>query len=1031
MALPITPPTQANNDVDTNTSPDVVPLFVSQAPRYNQTTSGTTLNFGTPEPEPPLEAGEFRLAQGTTTLFDPGTGVAEGRSSFFGDSQPFRPIGVPIEPGAGVNDDSGQFGRTTTFGGPSVFQPIGIPLEGGNDLLGTTTNFENQTGPTSGFDPARAAGAGPAQFAISPQPNVLDRYSSYTYQASVYLFPERFGGAEGNLNVANTRQRFVPNSYNLLFQSGGAPINAGGAQAGSAQTFTPDTDAVIGGSGKAQGGRNPFFSNDFYIDDIVIENLLFGKSTRAAHSAAKLKFTVIEPNGISLLDCLYEAVKNAFFQNSNGPINYTAAEFLMVIRFYGYDTNGQIVSAAPASTDSGPGNSAAVIEKQIPFRIKNINWGVSNRVVSYEFECVPVGQLRGSYTPYGTVPSDVQLIGSTVEEMLAGNTGFSTAEPAGSDPGASTTTVRNNRAVNGSISGAPAPAPASAAPRPSDVPRASLTQALNNWSRLYKKIPDEYRIVFAKGAEKIAAALVAKPGRKVDKKAPPMGLAPTQDPSQSSPDKQSMDITSRNFGVTAGQSIVQVIDQVISNSTYVTDQAETVRTEATGQEEPNAKTVAGGMRWYNIVMTSEPLGYDDTRNDFGYRITYTIVPYQLTDFQSSYFPLGQFQGVHKRYPYWFTGENTSVLDYQARFDKLYTLTVSGITPDDSLLARTRREATTSMRDIAVLAPQARSSESEAGAAGGANELSANAKEYLYNPGDNANAKIRIIGDPAWIQQGSLTGSYNAANASYEPFEPDGTINFDVRDVMFEIAWQRPEDYNLENGLADPYARTERTFGNRDPIQSVVYRARSVTSTFNRGRFEQEIEGTLYRYPIPQGTNRAAMPTLSGQRESTVDPNTGRVVDAQGTAAGAALNTAALRNSFGTGAGAAAVPGVLGDAARAAIAQQQARGQSNTLTTATALPLTTPGLESGQFSFNLTRPVDTVQPAQPAQPVTSNGSVVGPAVSPLSPTPLPLGGLATARRLSDNPELLANLSRDPAARLTVPVRTSQQPISRES
>lgn len=1030
MALPITPPTQADSNVDTNVSPDVVPLFVSQAPRYNQTAGGTTLNFGTPEPNATVSAGEFRTAQGTTTLFDPGTGVAEGSTSFFGDARPFQPIGVPVEPGAGATDDSGQFGTTSFFGGPSVFQPIGIPLEGEQPLLGTTTNFENQTFPTSGFNPTQSTQPAPAQFSISPQPNVLDRYSSYTYQAAVYLLPERFGGAEGNLNQLNSRQKFTPNSYNLLFQSGGAPINAGGVQAGGAAAVnTGADDAIVGGTGKSQSGRNPFFSNDFYIDNIVIENSLFGKSTRAAHSAVTLKFTVTEPNGISLLDCMYEAVKNAFFQNSTGPVNYTAAEFLMVIRFYGYDENGQIVSAAPAGIDGAPGNSAAVVEKQIPFRIKQINWSIANRLVTYEFDCVPVGQLRGSYTPFGTVPSDVQLIGSTVEEMLAGDTGAAAVESTAGDPGASTTPARNNRAVNGSISGAPAPAPASAAPRPSDVPRSSLVQALNNWSRLYKKVPDEYRIVFANGAERIAAALVTKPGRKVDKKATPMSLAPTQDPSQSSPDKQGQDITSRNFGVTAGQSIVQVIDQVISNSAYITDQAETVRTETTGQEEPNAKTVTTGMRWYNIVMTADPLEYDDTRNDYAYRITYTIVPYQLTDFQSSYFPLGQFQGVHKRYPYWFTGENTAVLDYQAKFDKLYTLTVSGITPDDSLLARTRKEATSSMRDIAVLAPQARSSESEAGAAGGANELAANAKEYLYNPGDNANAKIRIIGDPAWIQQGSLTGRYNAANASYEPFEPDGTINFDVRDVMFEIAWQRPEDYNLENGLADPYARTARTFGNRDPIQSVIYRARKVTSTLNRGRFEQEIEGTLYRYPIPKGTNRAAMPAAAGTNTAINGSISGRVRE---TVAATGIGTdPALRGQVGSTAATAAVPGVLGDAARAAIAQQQARGQTNTLITDPGLPSFTPGLESGQFSFTATRPSDTVQPSPPARPVTSNGVVVGPAVSPLSPTNLPTSALATARRLADNPDLLANLQIDPAAGSTVPVRTTPQLISRES
>lgn len=1012
MVLPILPSTQATGDVDTNTDPPTVPLFRSQAPLYNQTVGGTTLNFATPEPDPPVEAGVFRGASGTTTIFDPGTGVAEGRTSFFGDSRPFQPIGVPLEPGVGVNDDTGQFGRTSFFGGPSIFQPIGIPLEGEQPLLGTTTNFENQTFPTSGFDPSRATRQGPAQFAITPQPNVLDQYASYTYQASVYLLTP----AEKILR--DKKNKYSPSAYNLLFQSGGAPVNTSGPMGmGSAaagpipvaqgQTRVEGSDIGVGG-GFSNAGRNPFFTNDFYIDTITINNALVGKATQAAHMVAELKFTVTEPNGISLLDCLYQAVQDARFTDGTGAVNYGSAEYLMVIRFYGYDENGQIVRAA------GSGAADAVVEKFIPFKIRLINWSVTNRLVTYEFDCAPIGQVRGSYTPWGSVPGDVQLVGSTVAEMLAGSSTAPDAAAPTDAPGA-TTTARTNQAVRGSISGSPAAPPtASAAPKPSAVPKASLVSFINDYNRRQYStgIPDEYVIEFANGAEQIAGALVVKPGAKTDKKAPPMSLAPGQDPSQSSPDKQAMDILSRNFGVIAGQQIVQVIDQVISNSTYITDQAVTVRTEASGQEEPNPKSNTKGMSWYNIVMTATQLEYDKTRNDFAYRITYTIVPYRLVDFQSGYFPNGQFQGLHKTYPYWFTGQNTQVLDYQAKFDKLYTITFTGNTPENSQLAQQRQAETTSMRDIAVIAKQARSSESEAGAAGGANELAANAKEYLYNPGDNATAKVKILGDPAWIQQGSMTGLVNAANFSYEPFEPDGTINFDVGHIMFEIAWQRPEDYNLDNGLADPYGRTEKTFGNRDPIQSVIYRAKSVTSYFSRGKFEQELEGTLYRYPIPSGTNKAAtaaQPNSSvGQRETALNPITGRLAPA------------------------AAVPGVLGDQARAAIAQQQARGQTNGLLLAPGGISTVPGQESGQFDFNLTRPADTVQFAPPPQPTVSNGQTVAPITTAAqraldqSVTSNP----AVNRRLSENQELIANLTRAPGTGRTSAIRSNPQPISRD-
>ena len=51
-----------------------------------------------------------------------------------------------------------------------------------------------------------------------------------------------------------------------------------------------------------------------------------------------LKFTVIEPMGITLLDRIYQAVQDqAPKEQGTGKINYTTAQYLMVLRWYGYD----------------------------------------------------------------------------------------------------------------------------------------------------------------------------------------------------------------------------------------------------------------------------------------------------------------------------------------------------------------------------------------------------------------------------------------------------------------------------------------------------------------------------------------------------------------------------------------------------------------------------------------------------------------------------------------------------------------------
>jgi hypothetical protein len=160
-----------------------------------------------------------------------------------------------------------------------------------------------------------------------------------------------------------------------------------------------------------------------------------------------------------------------------------------------------------------------------------------------------------------------------------------------------------------------------------------------------------------------------------------------------------------------------------------------------------------------------------------------------------------------------------------------------------------------MREIPTYVYQSRSTESNFGADGKGNETSANAAQYLYSPSDLATAKVRIIGDPGWIQQGSVAAGVNPENFDYRGFLPDGTINFDSQQVMFEIAWQRPEDYDLNTGLADPYSQFGGT--DRQPLQSFVYQARKCVSEFRQGKFEQTIEGSLYNFPITEQRNTSA------------------------------------------------------------------------------------------------------------------------------------------------------------------------------
>jgi hypothetical protein len=159
------------------------------------------------------------------------------------------------------------------------------------------------------------------------------------------------------------------------------------------------------------------------------------------------------------------------------------------------------------------------------------------------------------------------------------------------------------------------------------------------------------------------------------------------------------------------------------------------------------------------------------------------------------------------------------------------------------------------REDAKRAYQTTSNESSQGLPGKTNDAGANAADQLYSPSDLARAKLSILGDPAWIHQNELWfGATDVADAQ-APFFPDGTINTEIQEPLFEIGFNKPVDYNLQSGrmeVSSAYLGANRYVtgdgGNGLASQSYIYRAISVVSTFANGRFTQDLEGVLVTFP---------------------------------------------------------------------------------------------------------------------------------------------------------------------------------------
>lgn len=856
-----------------------------------------------------------------------------------------------------------------------------------------------------------------ADGAIEPRANILDQYSSYTYSASVYLMSKT-----QYQRLLRSKKKTI-NGYNLLFQSGGAPGNVGG-------TLPPGEAAAlgVGSDNQTDYGRNPAFPQDFYIDSITIDNALPGRQTQAAHMVTALKFTVIEPGNITLLDRIYAAVQDMgqkVYDNANETLNYAAAAYLMVIRWYGYDEKGNLVDAKiGADSESTLSDPRAICEKFIPFIIKKINWGVSNKLVTYEFDCAPVGQMVAGGTRRGTVPYDVQLTSATVGELLGGDAVYSTASASAANPGASTTAnsqspgtdtrgrknaasdtrstinqaqqrvparnnptseVTPNTTASAYPSGVFAPPNANAA-TDRKIIKLGLMGAMNEFQQqlvadnIYSRA-DSYEIVFVpgkNGKHNIRDAVLQIPAGTADpKKQTPtvqssntgMGTAASQNANQAfNPETNAMNISSRNWGITAGMQLVQAIDLAIRNSSYISSQALTIYDKDSGTESLNTERTEP-MRWFKINMEAEQSDIDRYRNDHSYKIRFIISEYDVPNFDSTYFPTSRFRGVHKSYPYWFTGENTSVLDYTANFNGLYNITVTGRTPQNSAAAELRRKYISSMRDMPKYTYASASTESRAGAFDKGNEIGANAAEYLYSPSDLAKAKIRIIGDPAWIQQGELAGGVSVEDFSYSPFLPDGTINFDAQQVMFEIAWQRPQDYNIATGLADPYKGGGLEA--RQPLQSVIYQALKVVSEFKQGKFEQTIEGSLFMFPVPSGKNTAAAAV----------PNLGAAIALAGGGNNRPITTKAPVDTRPTDPAnqTAAVEARLGKKNTSQAGAGRGSSDAYKSQLASAVKPFIPGNGSTSNQATAAAAVATgVSTLLPGGPPTSNGQIIGPA-----------------------------------------------------
>ena len=394
-----------------------------------------------------LPAGQAQTQEATQTA---GTTVVNGQAvstnTEAGTDGPLVPITQsqatpPYNPNAGLGTlGSGTFGILNSNGsqaatpGLDQFYTSGQPV-GQRPGAGSGTGISNlarQSDDNIGATNTTTKQVLTQTFTgvIAAQPNQLDQYSSYTYAISWYLLtPAQYN------NLVDSQKKDTSN-WQLLMQSGGA---------------APTSTVYYENSGQASattGGRSQYFPFDYYMDDLEILSLIPLGGTNMSNSATDLKFKVTEPNGITLINNLYQAVTSVYKQDNpsstTNPVsnttanttaqnpNYPMAQYCLVVHFYGYDSDGNLVAPATGNYI----DQTSIIEKYYPFVITNIKFRMANKQIEYEVAGKPIPHFYNFGTDRGTIPFNFNLAGQTVGQLLIG-TPVNTQAPA--DPGARTT----------------------------------------------------------------------------------------------------------------------------------------------------------------------------------------------------------------------------------------------------------------------------------------------------------------------------------------------------------------------------------------------------------------------------------------------------------------------------------------------------------------------------------------------------------------------------------------------------------------
>ena len=664
--------------------------------------------------------------------------------------------------------------------------------------------------------------------------NPLGNFSSYTYQLSLYMI--------------------TPDAYNAFIASGRREINVLNSAVGTG------TDSGAGGAFLiAQSGginndtqqRAPGFTFDYGIDNLSFNVSTNAKANETASNTTSFKFNIIEPYGFSFITKLKQAsdalAGYAKATGSGWSANPSKQFFILGIKFFGYDESGNIITGKenyegttldPNSTGNG------LFQTYYDIVISSIKFKIDGKATTYNIEAASMAPQSAFTIKRGMINGSKEITAANVEEAFNELFGKLNKEQ----------------------------------------------EALLKANSIGKA--NKYKVRFIGDAAEIGAASLVTP-EDLDKfKWPGSGATNSKESNAASEVASKPNNTKRTITFNNDTPILQAINNIIAQSTYLRDALQVVYTtslendkkkDGAVQNKPDTKK---SIKWYNCSAEISDAEWDDVIGDWAYTMTYVIQTYETPVIDSAYANPGKkYYGPHKRYEYWYTGKNSEVLMYEQNLDNTYfnvaldggtgtpassssgnaapSSTSTGTTPAGSGNSGGSGGATSTPK-----APNKRTSQPRIGKLGNAMEAQNNYLTALYDPGAYATAKITILGDPDFLVQDSV-GSENQIYSRF--YGTDGfTVNPNGGQVFIEIDFKEAVDY--VSGGGDNLDGTKQAPGTLNinesilfwkypedvskQVKGVSYMVREVQSTFANGAFKQVLQCNINDFGDPASANEA-------------------------------------------------------------------------------------------------------------------------------------------------------------------------------